>query len=96
MEAEEEEHEFMVGRKPHYDVALTHAAAISRTHAKIHYCDELFWEIEDLGSATGTYVCVGNGKCYVSKDPSDVDISRELEHGSIISVPGVDFMFKYL
>jgi hypothetical protein len=62
----------------------------------VHYSDESFWEIEDMGSTTGTYVCIGTGKCYTSRSAPDVDISKELEEGQIISIPNVDFKFLML
>lgn len=93
---DEDERDFIIGRQPSHEICLPNIGTISRAHAKISYSDELFWEIEDLGSTTGTFVCVGRGKCYISKNPTDVDISKELEDGEIISIPNVEFKFKYI
>ena len=92
----EDEQEFLIGRVPKYEMCLARDGIINRTHAKITYSDDMYWEIEDLGSTTGTFICIGKGKCYTSKSASDVDVSRELEEGDIISIPNVDFTFKYL
>ena len=56
----------------------------------------MFWEVEDLGSTAGSFICVGSGKCYLSKDRTDLDITRELEDDNIITMPGLELRFKYL
>ena len=93
---DEEEMDFIVGRLPSHPVCLSHSLAVNRTHAKIHYSDDLYWEIEDMGSSTGTFLCVGNTRCYYAKTRSDADCSRELEDGDIISIPNLDLTFHYL
>ena len=94
-----EEKSFTIGRYPNHDLCLSQSPMISRTHAKLYYSDECNWELEDQGSRAGTYICIGNNKCYSSLQSSelavfDVDISREIEHGDIIVIPGVEFIVK--
>jgi hypothetical protein len=78
---EECERVWMVGRSPDMEICLYDSPSISRCHAKISYTQDQYWEIEDIGSTSGTYICVGNSQCYSSYEATDIDMSIEIQSG---------------